>query len=223
MAGSISAQTAINIRVWGRSIGITDERIDDILSASKAQGVAWTVDASPTADAALVAHLVRIFRGLGFYDEVADRFIAAMHAIGPANQLLNALGAAPNLVDMPFSAVEDTLRAAGYVLGTVTRTADQGNHRKEAVVTQSVAAAHTDVAGTAINVVLQKGQTVPAAANVLKATFLTALGTVGLVAGTETTAHHATIAAGNLISCSPAAGSFVEYGSAVAYVRSLGV
>ena len=52
---------------------------------------------------------------------------------------------------------------------------------------------------------------------------LTALDDAGLVAGDRSEAYDDTIAAGNVLSTDPAAGSEVAPGSAVAYVVSLGV
>jgi len=61
---------------------------------------------------------------------------------------------------------------------------------------------------------------VPASAGVVEATFVASL--PPLVAGTKTTSIHATIPAGSVISCTPASGTMVAPGTAVAYVVSTG-
>lgn len=63
---------------------------------------------------------------------------------------------------------------------------------------------------------------VPDGVDVLEATFTTALTTNGLIAGTRTEANHPTIAAGNVISTDPPAGTNLAGGASVDYVVSLG-
>lgn len=61
-------QTAAQLRPIARSVGITDQRSDEIHALAAV---------APGADAKTTAELQRVVNSIGFYNEHADRLVAA--------------------------------------------------------------------------------------------------------------------------------------------------
>ena len=92
------------------------------------------------------------------------------------------------------------------------------------VISQNPAAGTNRNFGTTVNIVVSIGTVAP---NVVTPTRTLAAATTiitnaGMVVGTVTSANSATVPSGNIISQSPAAGTIVDPGSAMALVKSLG-
>jgi VWFA-related protein len=134
----------------------------------------------------------------------------------------------PNVVNQPQAAATTAITGAGLAVGAVTQqssaTVTAGN-----VISQNPAAGVGVTAGSSVNLVVSTGP-VPAPGpvpvpNVVGQTQTLATQTItgaGLVLGTVTQRSSATVAAGNVISQSPTAGTSVSLGSAVSLVVSSG-
>ena len=93
------------------------------------------------------------------------------------------------------------------------------------MISESPAAGTSVSAGSAVNLVVSSGPApvlVPNVVGLTQAAATTAITGAGLVVGTVTTQASGTVAAGNVISESPAAGTSVSAGSAVNLVVSSG-
>ncbi|MGD0573703.1 MAG: PASTA domain-containing protein, partial [Sedimentisphaerales bacterium] len=115
---------------------------------------------------------------------------------------------------------------ANLAVGTVTtaysNTVVAGN-----VISQSPAAGTVVTTGSSVSYVVSLGKslgkpTVPNIVGMTAAVANTAVVNANLVVGTVTTAYSNTVAAGNVISQTPVAGTKVATGSKVKYVISLG-
>jgi beta-lactam-binding protein with PASTA domain len=136
----------------------------------------------------------------------------------------------PNVVNQTQAAATTSLTGAGLAIGTVTQ---QSNATVPAgrVSSQNPAAGVGVVAGSAVNLVVSTGPvpvpgptmvTVPNVVNQTQAAATTAIQGVQLLVGTISQRSSTTVAAGNVISQSPAAGSSLASGSAVSLVVSTG-
>ena len=134
--------------------------------------------------------------------------------------------AIPNVAGEAQNAAEAGITGAGLAVGNVTQ-AGSTVVAAGAVMSESPAAGTVVLPGTAVHLVVSTGSsgqtTVPNVVGLTQVRATTAIQDVGLVAGTVTTATSATVAAGNVISESPAAGSLVNAGSAVNLVVSVGL
>ena len=136
----------------------------------------------------------------------------------------------PNVVNQTQAAATTSLTGAGLVIGTVTQ---QSNATVPAgrVSSQNPAAGVGVVAGSAVNLVVSTGPvpvpgptmvTVPNVVNQTQAAATTAIQAAQLLVGTISQRSSTTVAAGSVISQSPAAGSSLASGSAVSLVVSTG-
>src|SRR5437667_7250435 len=135
--------------------------------------------------------------------------------------------AVPDVVGQTQAAATSALTSAGLTVGTVTQqsstTVASGN-----VISESPAAGTSVASGSAVNLVVSSGAPPPtqiAVPNVVgqtQAAATSALTSAGLTAGTVTQQSSTTVASGNVISESPAAGTSVASASAVNLVVSSG-
>src|SRR5204862_6895406 len=135
--------------------------------------------------------------------------------------------AVPNVVGETQAASTSAITGAGLTAGTVTQqsstTVASGN-----VITESPAAGTSVASGAAVSLVVSSGAPPPtqvAVPNVVgqtQAAATSAITSAGLTAGTVTMQSSSTVASGNVISESPAAGASVAKGSAVNLVVSSG-
>jgi beta-lactam-binding protein with PASTA domain/sugar lactone lactonase YvrE len=131
----------------------------------------------------------------------------------------------PNVVGLSqtatLPAAKSALTNAGFALGTVTTqssaTVPAGN-----VIRQNPAAGSTLAKGSAVNLVVSTGPTVPNVAGLTQTAASTALTAAGLKLGTVTTAASTTVAVGLVISQTPASGTSAAIGAAVNIVVSSG-
>jgi beta-lactam-binding protein with PASTA domain len=132
----------------------------------------------------------------------------------------------PNIVGMTAAAANTAIINANLAVGTVTtaysNTVVAGN-----VISQSPAAGTVVTTGSSVSYVVSLGKslgkpTVPNIVGMTAAVANTAVVNANLVVGTVTTAYSNTVAAGNVISQTPVAGTKVATGSKVKYVISLG-
>src|SRR5437762_9304449 len=135
--------------------------------------------------------------------------------------------AVPNVVGQTQAAATSAITSAGLTAGTVTMqsssTVASGN-----VISESPAAGASVAKGSAVNLVVSSGAPAPgqvAVPNVVgetEATATSAITSAGLTAGTVTQQSSTTVASGNVITESPAAGTSVASGAAVSLVVSSG-
>jgi beta-lactam-binding protein with PASTA domain len=130
----------------------------------------------------------------------------------------------PNVVGLTQAAATTAITNAGLVLGTVTQassnTVAAGN-----VISESPVAGTSVNTGSSVNIVVSTGPAqvqVPNVVGLTQAAATTAITNAGLVLGTVTQSSSNTVAAGNVISESPVAGTSVNPGSAVNIVVSTG-
>lgn len=131
----------------------------------------------------------------------------------------------PNVVGQAQATAQTNITNAGFVVGTVTTQSslvvNAGN-----VISQNPASGSTETVGTDVDLVVSSGPaqlTVPDVVDVSQAAAQTAITNAGFTVGTITTATSSTIAAGNVISQSPAAASVANEQSAINLVVSTGV
>src|SRR5213082_1516186 len=133
----------------------------------------------------------------------------------------------PNVVGQTQAAATSAITGAGLTAGTVTQqsstTVASGN-----VISESPAAGTSVASGAAVSLVVSSGAPPPtqvAVPNVVgqtQAAATSAITSAGLTAGTVTQQSSTTVASGNVISESPAAGTSVASASAVNLVVSSG-
>ena len=148
--------------------------------------------------------------------------------IGTAVDVVVSAGFAPvlspNVVGMAQAIAQSTIISAGLSVGTISSSSSDsvaaGN-----VISQSPAAGTSVAAGSAVNLVVSSGPApvnVPGVVGMAQATAQSAITSAGLTVGTISTANSDTVALGDVISQSPAAGTSVAAGSAVNLVVSSG-
>jgi beta-lactam-binding protein with PASTA domain len=130
----------------------------------------------------------------------------------------------PNVVGDTQAAATTAITGTGLVVGTVT-TQFSSTIAAGKVISQSPVSGTSVSLGSAVNLVISSGLppvTVPNVVGDTQAAATTAITGVGLVVGTVTTQSTSTVAAGKVISQSPASGTSVNSGSAVNLVISSG-
>ncbi len=148
-------------------------------------------------------------------------------AIGSKVNYVKSLGKpiVPNIVGKTAADANTAIINANLVVGTVT-TAYSKTVAAGKVISQKPAAGKKVAVGSSVNYVESLGKsttvTVPNLVGKTADDAYAAIINANLVVGTMTTAYSDTVAAGNVISQNPAAGTVVATGSAVSYVESLG-
>jgi len=144
---------------------------------------------------------------------------------GSTVSIVIALGAlAPNVVGLTQAAATTAITTAGLTLGTVN-LANSATVAAGSIISQSPPAGTTVAPGSPMTLVRSLGPStvvVPNVVNLTQGAAISAITGVGLVQGTVTTASSATVAAGSVISQSPAGGTSAVPGSAVALTVSSG-
>ena len=130
----------------------------------------------------------------------------------------------PNVVGQTQALAQGSVTSAGLTNGPVS-TANHATIPAGSVISQVPAAGIQVVPGTAVSLVVSLGPALVAVPNVVGQTQTIAQGAItaaGLVNGPVSTANHATIPAGSVISQTPVAGLNVAPGTSVSLVVSLG-
>src|SRR6266699_2335350 len=133
----------------------------------------------------------------------------------------------PNVVGQTQAAATSAITSAGLTAGTVTMQSST-TVASGSAISESPAAGTSEANGWAVNLVVSSGAPAPgqvAVPNVVgqtQAAATSAITSAGLTAGTVTMQSSTTVASGNVISESPAAGTSVANGSAVNLVVSSG-
>ena len=136
----------------------------------------------------------------------------------------NTLATVPNVVGQSQATAQGALIAAGLAVGTVTLQNSTGVPTG-AVISQNPLAGASVAVGTAVNLVVSSGTaqvTVPNVVGQTTADVQTAVSAVGMVVGTVTQQHHASVPTGRVISQSPSAGTPASPGAAVSLAISSG-
>lgn len=154
----------------------------------------------------------------------------ALVNVGTVVDIVVSLGlapiATPDVLGLTQADAEAAIVAAGLVVGTVTPfpsdTVPAGN-----VIAQSPLVGYPVTPGTAVDLTVSSGPevvtvTVPSVVGSSQAAAESAIVAAGLVVGNVSTASSDTVAAGDVISQTPAAGSSVEEGASVDLVVSTG-
>ncbi|GJL57658.1 MAG: hypothetical protein NPIRA03_05150 [Nitrospirales bacterium] len=149
-------------------------------------------------------------------------------AAGSAVSLVVSTGPAPvtvpNVVGSTQGAAESAITGAGLAVGPIT-TANHATVPSGSVISQTPAAGASVAVDSAVALVVSTGPapvTVPNVVGSTQGAAQTALTNAGLKVGTVTESSHATVAAGRVISQTPAAGASVAVDSAVSLVVSTG-
>lgn len=130
----------------------------------------------------------------------------------------------PSVTGMAQASAESAIAAAGLTLGTVT-TANSSSVPAGNVISQTPLASTMVFTGDSVDLVVSIGPAIVNTPNVLglsQASAENAITSAGLVVGTITMINSTTVAAGDVISQSPAGGSSVTEGTAVDLTISLG-
>jgi beta-lactam-binding protein with PASTA domain/sugar lactone lactonase YvrE len=142
--------------------------------------------------------------------------------IGSSVNLIVSSGAkVPNVVGSTQAAATNTINNAGLVVGTITQQAST-TVAIGRVISESPLAGTLASAGSAVNLVVSSGTTVPNVVGSTQAAATTAITSVGLKLGTVTQQASMTVAAGDVISQTPVAGAAASGGSAVNLIVSRG-
>ena len=131
---------------------------------------------------------------------------------------------APNLRGLTLAAATSALTDLGLTLGTVTQQSSS-TVAAGSVISQTPVAGTQVAEGSAVNLVVSSGPpptTVPNVVGSTQAAATAAINAAALVVGTVTQQSSSTVAAGNVISQTPAGGTQVSSGSAVNLVISSG-
>ena len=128
----------------------------------------------------------------------------------------------PNVVGMTEPNAIAALNAVTLVAGTETTAYHSSIAAGSVISTNPVAGTSVNTNSPVAYVVSLGRPLVPNVVGMTEPNAIAALNAVTLVAGTETTAYHSSIAAGSVISTNPVAGTSVNTNSPVAYVVSLG-
>ena len=130
----------------------------------------------------------------------------------------------PGVVGLAQADAESAITGASLTVGTISTT-NHASVPSGTVISQTPVAGASVAAGSAVALVVSTGPapvTVPNVVGATQAAAQTALTTAGLTVGTVTTANHASVPSGTVISQTPAAGASVAAGTAVALVVSTG-
>nr|MBA3614305.1 PASTA domain-containing protein [Nitrospirales bacterium] len=133
-----------------------------------------------------------------------------------------ALITVPGVVGLPQLDAESAITGAGLTVGATT-TASHASVPAGSVISQNPAAGASVAAGSPVDLVVSNGPapvSVPNVVGLAKTNAESAITGAGLTVGAITTASHASVASGRVISQTPAAGTSVAAGSAVALVVS---
>ncbi|MCC6235860.1 MAG: PASTA domain-containing protein, partial [Verrucomicrobiales bacterium] len=144
--------------------------------------------------------------------------VALVISLGPTPVLV------PNVVGLTEAAAGTAITGASLVVGAVT-TANHATVPAGQVISQNPTAGTSVLPGTSVALVVSLGPTpalVPNVVGLTEAAAGTAIAGASLVVGVVTTANHATVPAGQVISQNPTAGTSVLPGTSVALVISLG-
>ena len=140
---------------------------------------------------------------------------------GSAVNLVISTGVSvPNVVGQTQAAATSAITGAG--LTVTTSSAPSSTVPIGTVISENPTAGTAVNGGSAVNLVISTGVAVPNVVGQTQAAATSAITAAGLVLGTVTTASSTTVPSGSVISESPAAGTLVNGGSAVALVVSTG-
>ncbi|WP_455366909.1 PASTA domain-containing protein, partial [Kaarinaea lacus] len=132
----------------------------------------------------------------------------------------------PDVVNISQAAAESAITSAGLVVGNVT-TSNSDTIAAGNVISQNPTGGSSVGEGSTVDLVVSSGPapvviTVPNVEGLSQAAAESAITSAGLTVGTITTANSSTVAAGNVISQTPAGGTSISEGSSVDLVVSSG-
>jgi beta-lactam-binding protein with PASTA domain len=134
--------------------------------------------------------------------------------------------AVPDVIDVSQAAAESAITSAGLVVGNVT-TSNSDTIVAGNVISQNPAGGTSVGEGSTVDLVVSSGPapvviTVPTVEGLSQTAAESAIASAALTVGAITTANSSTVAAGNVISQTPAGGSSVSEGSSVDLLVSSG-
>lgn len=160
--------------------------------------------------------------GVGINDAGQILVLANQTATGQlVTLILTPVASAPNVVGDTQAAASSALTAAGFVLGSVTTQAST-TVAPGLVISQDPGAGASVPAGSAVNLVVSSGVTVPNVVGVSLTVASSDLASAGLATGSITQQYSGSAPQGTVIAESPAAGSSVTGGTRVNLVISEG-
>jgi beta-lactam-binding protein with PASTA domain len=203
-------------RAVARTLGANQTMTHEWIDTAAAQTFWVQSIASPVANAGTLATINDIA-------PTSDRWNLASVEIlaGNASQPTVAV---PAVVGLTQAAAASSLSGSGLTVGTVT-SASSTTVPAGAVISQNPIAGTQVASGSAVALVVSSGLAQVATPDVVgltQAAATTSITNAGLSAGTITTVSSATVPTGEVISQSPAAGTLVAPGSAVALAVSSG-
>jgi beta-lactam-binding protein with PASTA domain len=148
----------------------------------------------------------------------AGTVVAAGSAV---NLIVSGEVAVPNLVGQTQAAASAAITNAGLSVGNLTQGSANGAAPGN-VISESPAAGTVVAAGSAVNLVVSNDDVVPSVVGGTISAASSAITGHGLTIGTITQQSSSTVSSGNVISESPAAGSYIGPGSSVNLVVSTG-
>jgi beta-lactam-binding protein with PASTA domain/alpha-tubulin suppressor-like RCC1 family protein len=219
---SVTSGSAVNLVV---SSGAAKVAVPNVVGATQAAATSAITGAGLVVGTVTTQSSATVATGLVISESpVAGTSVAT----GSAVNLVVSSGAAkvtvPNVVGATQAAATTAITGSGLVLGTVT-TQTSTTVAAGLVMSETPTAGTSVASGSAVNLVVSSDVAKVAVPNVVGATqaaATTAITGSGLVLGTVTTQSSTTVAAGLVISESPAAGASVASGSSVNLVVSSG-
>jgi len=182
-------------------------------------GAGLTVGAVTSANSATVAAGRIISQNpVGGTSVAPGSAVALVVSLGPANVIV------PGVTGQTQAAAQSAITGAGLTVGAVT-SANSATVAAGLVISQNPTGGTSAAPGSAVALVVSLGPalvTVPGVVGLTQAAAQTAITSAGLSVGAITTSSSATVAAGLVISQSPAGGGSAAVGSAVSFVVSTG-
>jgi len=212
VAGRTEAEAAATIR----EAGLSAQTVHD-WSATVPVGI--VIDQIPNA-ASVRAHVKQSLWWLWTLIAV----VAVLAIAAGAFMWFNRMVPVPNVTGMATQPAQESIRAAGFRVGTVTTTQTAAAAEVGKVVSQVPAAGQRSRAGTAIDIVVSGGQslvTVPDLSGMTQSQAQDTLESLGLRA-TIATGNSGTVAKGRVMGQAPQAGQMLPTGTSVGVTISQG-
>jgi beta-lactam-binding protein with PASTA domain len=219
---SVTAKSVVNLIV---SSGAANVSVPNVVGLTQAQATTAITAAGLTLGSITTQSSATIAAGLVISESpTAGTSVAAKSAVSLVVSSGAAPVAVPNVVGLTQAAATSAITGTGLILGTVT-TQSSATVAAGLVIGESPTAGTSVTAKSAVSLIVSSGAAPVAVPNVVgltQAAATTALSSAGLTLGAVTTQSSATVAAGFVISESPAAGASVAAKTAVSLVVSSG-
>jgi beta-lactam-binding protein with PASTA domain len=219
---SVAAKSAVSLIV---SSGAAPVLVPNVIGLTQAAATSAITSAGLALGSVTTQSSSTVAAGLVISESpTAGTSVSAKSAVSLIVSSGAAPVAVPNVVGLTQTAATTAITGAGLTLGSVT-TQSSATVAAGVVISESPVAGTSVAAKSAVSLVVSTGPapvSVPNVVGATQATATTAITNAGLVVGAVTNQSSSTVAAGIVISESPAAGTSVAAKSAVSLMVSTG-